>query len=165
MEKQRFRCLKRPSYSSAWSSGKYQPHNTSELSDPQGTLPHFKESVSIKKWPHWAQRFSLWINLDGEGDLVGRGKNIEVLGLNISKILKAQVNIYLEVVSCLRKGSYMQKCHVNSKEIMLMADNESILFLLYCILVIFISQNCILLPKSPWWRKHWKFLLKRILKL
>lgn len=39
----------------------------------------------------------------------------------------------------------MQKYHVNSKEIMLTDDNESILLLLYCILVVFIAQNCILL--------------------
>lgn len=127
----------------------YTPHNTSEFSDPQGVLPHFKESVSIKKWPYWAHASLLWIHLGGEGGGVGRGKNIEVLALNISEILKAQINI----------------CHVNSKEITLIADNESILFLLYCIHVVFIAQNCILLTKSPWWRKGWKFLLKLILKL
>lgn len=47
----------------------------------------------------------------------GGGGNMEVLALNISGILKTQMKIwkYMEVVSYLRKSSYMQKCHINSK--------------------------------------------------
>lgn len=172
MERQEFRCLKSPFLHllpAAWNSGKYQSHNTSQSSQtPQGTFPHFKESVSIKKWLYRAQTSLLWINLGGEGGGVGGGENIEALALNISEILKAQINLwkYQEVVSCLRNAHMCRNVMlIPKKSWWLMADNENILFLLDCILVVFIAQNCVLLPKSPWWGKGWKFLLKLILKL
>lgn len=169
MERGGFRCLKSPSYPLPQQHGILE--NTSLITiwalRPPGNLSSLQESVPIKKWPYWAQPSLLWINLGGEGVRVGRRNNIEVLALNISELLKEQINSwkYLEIVSCLRKSSYMQKCHVNSKEIMPMADNERILLIFYCILIVFIAQNCILLPKIPCWRKCWKFLLKLILKL
>lgn len=128
---------------------------------PKG--PSFTLRILIP-WGKDTVFFGLDYTLGGQGQ---GGENIEVLALNISEILKTQMKIqkYVEVVSCLRKSSYMEKCHVSSKEIMLMADNKSIHFILSRIRVVIIAHKCILLHESPWWRKVCTFLLKTMLKL